>query len=294
MSDDGQHGLTVIAMLGNVFSPYYAWRRRRAAPNLDPFDHCALNVVLYGRDGKKRWAMTERGRGALHQSADTLRIGPSGLHWDGEALTIDVDELTVPLPSRLRGRIRVHPSAINPQDFVLDGKARHRWWPIAPVARVELDFQNPGLRWSGAGYLDSNRGEEPLEAGFQRWDWSRAALSDGAATLYDATERDGRNSQLALRFARNGEVEQVAPPPRAALPTASVWRVGRGTQCEAGDQARVVQTLEDTPFYVRSVVETRLCGERVESVHESLDLDRFAANWVQMLLPFRMPRKTWD
>jgi carotenoid 1,2-hydratase len=26
-------------------------------------------------------------------------------------------------------------------------------------------------------------------------------------------------------------------------------------------------------------------------VHESLDLDRFAQRWVQLLLPFRMPRR---
>ena len=25
LSDDEQHGLTLIAMLGSVFSPYYAW-----------------------------------------------------------------------------------------------------------------------------------------------------------------------------------------------------------------------------------------------------------------------------
>ena len=29
LSDDGRHGLTVIAFIGSVFSPYYAWARRR-------------------------------------------------------------------------------------------------------------------------------------------------------------------------------------------------------------------------------------------------------------------------
>ena len=44
-SDDGRFGLTIIAFVGSVFSPYYAWRGRR-----DPLDHCAINVALYGRD----------------------------------------------------------------------------------------------------------------------------------------------------------------------------------------------------------------------------------------------------
>ncbi len=44
VSDDGRHGITVIAFLGSVFSPYYAWSRDK-----DPIDHSAVNVVLYGR-----------------------------------------------------------------------------------------------------------------------------------------------------------------------------------------------------------------------------------------------------
>jgi carotenoid 1,2-hydratase len=57
MSDDGRHGLTIIALIGSVFSPYYAWARRRGPT--DPEHFCALNVALYGVD--KGWAMTERG-----------------------------------------------------------------------------------------------------------------------------------------------------------------------------------------------------------------------------------------
>ena len=52
-----------------------------------------------------------------------------------------------------------------------------------------------------------------------------------------------------------------------------------------------MRTLEDTPFYTRSLLSARLLGERVAAVHESLSLDRFRTGWVQMLLPFRMPRR---
>ncbi len=38
---------------------------------------------------------------------------------------------------------------------------------------------------------------------------------------------------------------------------------------DAGPPARVLQTLEDTPFYVRSMLESSLLGERVMSVHET-------------------------
>ena len=37
LSDDGQHGLTLIAFIGSVFSPFYAWSRRRGAGRSAPF-----------------------------------------------------------------------------------------------------------------------------------------------------------------------------------------------------------------------------------------------------------------
>jgi carotenoid 1,2-hydratase len=54
--------------------------------------------------------------------------------------------------------------------------------------------------------------------------------------------------------------------------------------------AQVLRTLEDTPFYSRSILKTRLRGEEVVSVHESLDLDRFTSRVVQLMLRFRMRR----
>ena len=68
------------------------------------------------------------------------------------------------------------------------------------------------------------------------------------------------------------------------------WRVKRETRSDNGYTATVLKTLEDTPFYARSILSSHLLGESVTAMHESLSLDRFRARWVQMLLPFRMPR----
>jgi len=53
---------------------------------------------------------------------------------------------------------------------------------------------------------------------------------------------------------------------------------------------KIVKTLEDAPFYARSVVSAKLLGEPVTLMHESLSLDRFKMPIVQAMLPFRMPR----
>jgi carotenoid 1,2-hydratase len=286
LSDDGRHAITLIAFVGSVFSPYYAWARRRGAPLAE--DHCALNVALYGA-GRRGWACTERGRGAIARSAARYEIGRSAISWDGNALTIDIDEVACPLPRRLHGRVRLHPRALPGRSFALDAAGRHRWHPVAPSARIEVEMTSPALRWSGAGYFDSNDGDEPLERAFSSWTWSRASHGGDAVILYDAERRTGGPLNLALRFDARGGMREIPAPPVARLPT-SLWRVPRATRSQDG-RAGVIDTLEDGPFYARSLVSTRLDGAEIRAMHESLSLDRFAAPWVQALLPFRMPRR---
>ena len=249
---------------------------------------CAVNAVLYGPAG--RWAMTERGAGALQRSATELAIGPSSLRWDGAGLTIHLDEWAMPIPRRLRGTVRLHPAALYSQRFTLDAPGLHRWQPIAPGARVEVTLDSPGLHWSGPAYFDTNTGDGPLEEAFTSWEWSRASTKSGAAVLYEAQRQDGTGQCLALRFDGAGSVAPFEPPVSVKLPRTR-WRVPRNTRSEAS--ARVTRSLEDTPFYARSVLSARLLGEEVTAVHESLSLNRFRAPWVQAMLPFRMPRVWW-
>ena len=196
--------------------------------------------------------------------------------------------MTAPWPSRIAGQVRVTPAALTRRSFTLDEAGRHRWSPIAPVSRVEVALTSPALRWSGPGYLDSNEGDAALEQDFVEWDWCRAPTRAGAAVLYNATRRSGGEQSLALAIAGDGEVSAFDPPPRVTLP-ATRWRVPRRTRADV--QPVIRSTLEDTPFYARSVLQTRLLGEDVTAVHESLSLDRFRAPWVQAMLPFRIPRR---
>jgi carotenoid 1,2-hydratase len=271
-----------------VFSPYYAWARQRGPRSA--YAHCALNAVLYGPRGGKRWAMTERGQAALSQAPAALAIGPSALAWDRATLTVTLDELAVPWPRRLRGVVRLHAGALTGHVATLDAAGGHRWSPLAPCGQVEVALTRPALRWTGSGYLDSNWGDGPLERAFARWHWCRASLPDGTAILYDIERRAGGRRALALAVDRAGTVRDMVPPPVAALPPTRWWRMARAIRAEAGGRARVVRTLEDTPFYARSVVSTRLLGQEVTAWHESLSLERFRQGWVQALLPFRMPR----
>jgi carotenoid 1,2-hydratase len=282
--------LTLIAFVGSVFSPYYAWARRRSGT--DPADHCAFNIALYG-SRSNRWTMTERGAAQLYREPAQLSIGPSEMQWTGSALKISVNEICAPLPRRVRGNIRLVPSALCERGFHLDVNGRHEWTPFAPRARIEVALSQPALNWSGVGYFDSNSGAEPLENAFDDWTWSRASLPKSTVVLYDVTSRDALATApvrpLALKFAANGDIERLEPPPATVLPKTG-WRVARHTRADAGHAVRVVRTLEDAPFYSRSLLDTYLLGRRTPAIHESLNLNRFRSAWVKCLLPFRMPR----
>jgi carotenoid 1,2-hydratase len=94
-----------------------------------------------------------------------------------------------------------------------------------------------------------------------------------------------------LCFDSNGRISTFEPPPDRQLPKTAIWRIERASQCEKDGNLQVRKTLEDTPFYARSIIDTQLLGERVTAMHESLSLARFRQPWVKLLLPFRMPRR---
>ncbi len=269
-----------------MFSPYYRAAFARGAG--EPDNHCALNVALYGR--KRRWTMTERGRSGIERDARQFTIGPSQLHWNGRWLEIDIREIGMPLPWPVRGKIRVHPSALSRFCMPLDAAGRHRWGPIAPCARVEVELTHPSLRWHGHAYLDSNEGDEPVDRAFREWDWSRATLADGStAVIYDVQPTDGPDRLIAQRFFTDGSSVPFIAPPRQPLPKTG-WRIARRIRSEAGTPVSVIDQLEDTPFYQRSVLASGLFGQTVISMHETLNVPRLVSPVVQRMLPFRMPR----
>ncbi len=235
--------------------------------------------------------MTERPRAATEIEADRFRIGPSALRWDGTALRIEIDERTVPLPSVLRGTVTIRPRILHRRVFDLGGTGRHSWHPLAPLSTVAVDFERPRLSWQGAGYLDMNFGEEPLEAGFRQWDWARLTEGQMTRVFYNAEDRSGAHHRIAVEFGAAGDVQEFEPPEVRNLPR-TFWRMPRATR--ASGTVSVRDTLEDSPFYARSLLSIDAGGPPALAFHESLSLDRFRHPVVQMMLPFRMPRAFWQ
>jgi carotenoid 1,2-hydratase len=238
--------------------------------------------------------MTERGARHVQRERAHFVVGPSRMTWDGSALEIELEERSVPWARAVRGTLRVRPHALTRFAAPLDAQGRHRWAPIAPCARIEVDLQAPALRWQGAAYLDSNEGDEPIERAFTRWDWLRTASPDGSTTVIYDVQAPGAQAAafIARRFDADGSDRTVdVSPSRIALAPAPLWRIARHVRAREG--TRVLRTLEDTPFYARSLIEMPVAtsiGTREAAVHETLDVERLRLPAVQAMLPWRMPR----
>ena len=271
-----------------MFSPYYARARARSRWGLaDPLEHCAINVALYG-PGIDTWVLSEYGPDDVERTADTFRVGGSSVAWEGDCLVVRFDERTPVLGQRVAGVVRLYPSALPAAPVHIDSRGSHTWWGVAPHAHVEAELLHLGLKLRGTGYHDANFGDEPLEAAFVDWSWSRASLADRSAVLYDARRVDGSVLQLGRVFHADGRVESLAAPRSVDLGRTR-WLLPRATRTD-GAPAKVVRTLEDTPFYARTELQTSLGGQRMAAVHESLSLERFCSPMVQTMLPFRIRR----
>jgi carotenoid 1,2-hydratase len=273
----------VIGFIGSVFSPWYGWSGRR-----DPANHCCLNVVTSGLNG--RFTMTDRGRAALQQSRDRLQIGPSSMQWTGSELVIDVQEWGAPpMVTPVRGRIVLTPRVMTRTEVSLTPDRAHLWRPFAPIADIEVSLSQ-GHRWRGHGYFDANFGDRALEADFSFWTWGRYPLRDRAMCFYDAELRDGRHFDLAVEIGLDGSVTRCTAPPRTRF-ASNPWAVRRETRADPGVTPKVRLSLLEAPFYSRALVETTIHGETTVGMHEALDLRRFRSPLIKPMLAVRVPRR---
>jgi carotenoid 1,2-hydratase len=279
-----------------VFSPYYRYASRNKPASAD--NHCCLNVALYGKPGSfenRRWTMTERSQASVTRSATDFVIGPSAMRWQNDELIIDINEIGVPVPLPVKGQVRLKPHGLSNRLWALDDDEKHHWGPIAPSATVEVTLTAPSIRWTGHAYFDANEGTEPINKrdnpSFVDWDWSRASLKDGStAVIYDVRQGPNNERLLALKFSPNADqVVAFKAPERFVLPK-TMWAMNRSIRSDSATSPRVLQTLENAPFYVRSVLESGLMGEKVTSLHETLSVPKLTSMSTQLMLPWRMPR----
>ncbi|MDG2474525.1 MAG: carotenoid 1,2-hydratase [Paracoccaceae bacterium] len=284
LSYDGAKAISIISFIGSVFSPWYAWTKRKA-----PHNHCCINVAMYGKGW--RWTMTERGEESLKQSQDQLQVGPSSFTWKDGRLIININEVSTPHFDKVIGTVTITPKYVTDVEVSLSKDGSHIWRPFAPNAEITVDIDKKGWNWKGHGYFDANFGTRALEQDFSYWTWSRLPCKDGSIAFYDAERRKDEPLSVSLKFHSSGVVEEITDAPKASLPR-SLWAVKRETRSDEGFKPRQIKHMLDTPFYTRSAIKTKINGEEIIGIHEALDLNRFSSPLLKPMLALRVPRTT--
>ncbi|NBT40948.1 MAG: carotenoid 1,2-hydratase [Alphaproteobacteria bacterium] len=283
MSHDKTRAISIIAFIGSVFSPWYAWSGRKA-----PHNHCCINVATYGPGG--RFTMTERPGRTTIQTPDSFHVGPSSFQWTDDGLVINIDEYSAPpIPGRVKGRILLKPHFLTSAAVAISKDDAHMWRPFAPRADISVELEAPGWQWSGEGYMDANFGDRSLEEDFQFWTWGRFPSQHGSYCFYDAERTDGSKLEAAFLCDEDGNFQTISAPTSKEFKP-SLWRVKRNTRTDVGENARQIMNMLDAPFYSRSMIETYIHKERVTGIHEALDMRRFNRQFIKAMIAMRTPR----
>jgi len=282
ISDDGSMAISIIAFIGSVFSPWYSWSGRK-----NPHNHCSLNIVTYGKGG--RWTMTERNEGSIGLSSNNFQIGPSDVFWNGKSLDITFREITIPHLDILEGSISIFPENMTDIEVLLKPDGTHIWRPFAPISRIQVETNKKGWKWEGNAYLDGNFGTRALEQDFSYWTWSRLPFKQHTITFYDAELKNGDNTNIALKFGKDGSINIIDPPPLKKVKRTN-WLLKRVARSDNDFAPFQNKRLLDSPFYSRSELVTKINGEKTVGIHEALDMGRFTNPFIQPLLCAKIPR----
>ncbi|MEM6638298.1 MAG: carotenoid 1,2-hydratase [Pseudomonadota bacterium] len=282
-SADHRHHIVMIAFVGSVFSPHYFRALRRSAAPAERY--CAFNLGVYSK-GQRRWVLSEYNESQISRDTNTFALGTNRLHFDGTRLHIEICDRAVPIPRSVTGRITVTPTCVTNDPLTLDDEGQQKWWPYAPRTRLDVALTDPALRWQGQGYFDANSGTVPLPVSFRKWHWSRQHIGNATRITYHTTPKSHAGKSMSMVIHKDGRLEHAEPLEQYELPR-GLWGMRR--PIAAAEPPTLIQTLEDTPFYTRSIVAAPKSAKAL-TMHESLSLDRFVQPWVQRLLPFRTRR----
>ena len=270
----GDVSAVVIFLLGSLFSPRYAARRRAL-----PIEHCAVNFALYVGGHRKQWVLSEYP--AATQSDGVLSIGRSSFRVASDGtVEIEVRERLAPFGGETRVEIVLCPTApgLGAIDLLPDGS--HTWEPRAPRCDAELRLPLLGHALRGHGYHDANGGDSPLGPTLASWSWTRVHAPDRTAIDF----RLPGGERLAVGTGERGTslVRDAAPAPEATAATSWGLRVPR-ILAAGGLEVPAPELVESSPFYARQVARS---GE-LHAIGEVADFRRFRSPLVRWMAHFR-------
>jgi carotenoid 1,2-hydratase len=246
-----------IFMVGSVFSPRYASSLRKGGL---PAQHCAVNFALYERGVRWLWVLSEYDD--VESTPTGLRIGSSTLDFGPNGqLRACVKDRTTPWGKPAEATLELTPQGPRGPELALVEGQRHWWQPLAPRASARVTVPQHQLDFTGAGYHDTNHGDEPLGRAFAGWQWTRVHGPARTLVNYQPTggappirvtadgttvsaERGAEGETPSMRIQTDGKAvsvehraAQTARGQREARPSTSLGLNGTGAGNQTGTGA---------------------------------------------------------
>ncbi len=269
----GDVSAVVIFLLGSLFSPRYAARRKAL-----PTEHCAVNFALYVGGRRMQWVLSEYPTGTQFDGVLTigrsqLRVSPDG------SVEIDVRERLAPFGGETRCEMFLRPTAPGLGAVPLLPDGSHTWEPRAPRCDAELRLPLLGQVLRGHGYHDANAGDSPLGSTLPSWSWTRVHAPGQTAIDF----RLPAGERITVRTGDRGtSLSRDEAPASEGMPTSWGLRVPR-TLAAGGLEVPRPDLVESSPFYARQVARA---GE-LHAIGEVADFRRFRSPLVRWMAHFR-------
>lgn len=224
ISDDGKTSFVIIFYEGNPFSRRYieALSNKNSVENKAEF-FPAISISVYHKDKPVYYGFEEVKKKEATFSSDLPegKIGKSAFRLDHKqgklVYHLNIDH-TVPGGDSIRATLSFESAdlSVTPGEFDHNDNetVAHSWNLVQPAAAVtgviEVNGYKPFVcQFSGIGYHDHNKGEEPMKDSFDEWYWGRFHLG-GQTLIYYLMNQNGSWNNYASLIDEDGEVRNIA------------------------------------------------------------------------------------
>jgi len=332
VSDDACYACTVIAFVGNVFSP--AYYRASMIPDAlpSPYAFPAINAVIYNlKSGKRLWLFEQGAASDLTATEHSYQLGSHLIRRTPSSIDINIDGHCMPIARRLQATLSIDLNIVFDQHVALDRCADHHWYPVAPLARASLTVKKPtAINFSGKAYHDCNYGCRPLSESFTDWWWMQSRNQESTeSTVHYHCSAHQATDPFSVRFDTAGEITMSKEPSGrdADQPTSSqiatTRRASQGNRTRKAVRKPTAELLAQdakqsvvkrlwrsktitlppelvidariTPLETSPFYQRSLVKTKdgeTQSMHEYLDFHALTKPWVQRLIPFRLSQTT--
>lgn len=302
--DDTGSGLVCIWSYGLPFLPgYMSANRRDEAPMAG--QQASINLAVYDRGKPVAYTLLRLDEARARWGDRTWQFGDSTFEFERGSTRVQLlANLDLPVPGseeRLTGRFHIEGPRVQPHDATTANPV-HSWSPLAGPSTATATIRvgdETLIDVEGSGYHDRNGSPHAMDAlGLEHWIWTRQILGEDLVITYLNFPDNARSPyHTVVRITPQGElrredVEVTLEHPKTATFGMPWWTdVTIEGLAEGPLHQRFARPFDDSPFYLRTWVDSRQGGHRARGIAELCRPHRIDRAWHRPLVRMVVQRE---